>query len=140
MVERVDRKIWQRRLASKIFVVFALLVALLAVVGLYGLTSHLVLERQRSIGIRLALGASRESMRRAILGETLRLTAIGIALGAVGALGLGVATRSLLYDLPPTDPLSFVFTSLLLATTALAAGWFPASRAARIDPAQSLKA
>jgi putative ABC transport system permease protein len=119
---------------------FAGLAALLAAVGLYGLLSYSVTQRARELGVRLALGATRGAVLRIVLGRSLRLVAVGSALGLAGALGLTRVLRSLLFETEPTDPLTLAGVTALLAGVALLASYLPARRAARMDPASTLRA
>jgi predicted permease len=118
---------------------FGLLAALLAMVGLYGVISYLVVLRRAEIGIRMALGASRRNIVAAVLRETFFLLTVGIAVGLVCALALARGAASLLYGIQPTNPLLLVCASALLGAIALFAGFIPAQRAARIDPLVALR-
>lgn len=114
----------------------------LAALGLYGLTAFLVAQRTREIAIRMALGATTGDVRSMVLRRAARLALIGTALGLLAALGVGsvVQSLSLLIDVRATDPISFVGLSLLLAAVLFLASDLPARRAARTDPALTLKA
>jgi putative ABC transport system permease protein len=118
---------------------FGALALLLAAIGLYGVTSYGVNERRREIGIRLTLGAGRAAAERFVLGGVARLVAIGVALGVAASLALSPLVRTLLYRLEPRDPLTMTAAAACLAVVGLLAGWLPARRAARIDPAQVLR-
>jgi ABC-type antimicrobial peptide transport system permease subunit len=108
-------------------------------VGIYGVTSYAVAQRTREIGIRTALGAGRRQVLRLIVGESMRLVAIGVVLGLALAFGVGRLLQSLLYGVSPTDPLIYAGTPLLLAAIALAATFVPARRAAKVDPMVALR-
>jgi putative ABC transport system permease protein len=112
---------------------------LLAAVGIYGVISYSVGQQTREIGIRMALGARRESVFRAVLGHGLRLASVGIGLGVVAALGVGRMLTSYLYDVKSYDPVTFIAVALVLAAVAVLAGLVPARRAASIDPMQALR-
>jgi putative ABC transport system permease protein len=130
----------QRTFALLLFEAFGLAALLLTAVGIYGVISSGVTDRRREIGVRTALGASRSSILRMILGEGARMAAIGIAIGLVAAL---VATRglsALLFGVSPYDPLSYVVVIGVLVVVAMLACWIPARRASRIDPALTLRA
>ncbi len=119
--------------------VFATAALVLACVGVYGTTAYAVSRRTHEIGVRMALGARRGDVIRTVLGEGLRLTAIGLLLGLVGAFAATRVIRSLLYAVSPTDTLTFVLTSILLIGVALLASYIPARRASRIDPMVALR-
>jgi putative ABC transport system permease protein len=129
----------QRRFVLILFEAFALAALLLAALGLYGVLSGSVTERTQEIGIRAALGASRGNLLALILRDGMSLTALGIALGLAGALAAARALASLLYGTSPLDPAAWVGVVLLLALVSALACWLPAHRAARIDPAITLR-
>ena len=116
-----------------------LFAVLLAALGLYGLMSHSVAQRTSEIGIRMALGATRGGVLSLFVQEGLRLVLAGLAIGIAGAFVLARFLASLLYGVKPTDPLTFVAVSLILAAVALAACFIPARRAAKVDPMVALR-
>jgi predicted permease len=118
---------------------FAFCGLLMAVIGLYGIVSFMAAQRTQEIGVRMALGATRLNILRLIAGEGMRLIVFGVALGLGAALAAAQMLKSLLFNVEPHDPASFVAVTLLLAVVALAASWLPARRAASIDPMQSLR-
>lgn len=118
---------------------FSTLALVLAGVGVYGTTAYAVSRRTHEIGIRMALGACRGDVLRAVLCHGIKLTAIGLALGLVGAVAATRIISSFLYDVSPTDPLTFVCVSFLLGCVALLACYLPARRAAKIDPMEALR-
>jgi putative ABC transport system permease protein len=120
--------------------VFAALALLLAAIGLYGVIAYSVAQRRAEIGVRVALGATGPAVQRLVVGEGMRLAALGLAVGLAGALLLTRLMRSLLFGVAPTDPLTLAATAALLAAVALAASWLPARRAAGTDPMIALRA
>jgi putative ABC transport system permease protein len=118
---------------------FAFTALLLGAIGLYGVMSYLVTQRTREVGVRIALGATRSQVIRLVLREGLRLTLTGLAIGIIGALALAHLLTSMLYQVRPTDPLTFAAVSVFLGATALFASCLPASRAAKVDPMTTLR-
>jgi putative ABC transport system permease protein len=112
----------------------------LAFVGLYGTLAYTVRTRAREIGIRLALGAAGRDVHRIVIGQGMRLAAIGIVVGAAGALVASRVLRSLVFDVTPTDAPTFAAVALAMALVSLAACWLPARRAAGTDPMRTLRA
>src|SRR5690606_810277 len=105
----------------------------------FGVMSFAVAQRRREIGIRMALGAPQTNVLRLVVGQALWLTGAGILIGLAAALGMTRLLESLLYRVAATDALALAGATALLATTALAASWLPARRAARMDPLLALK-
>jgi predicted permease len=131
--------VFLRRYPSYLIGSLAALALVLAVVGLYGLISHMVLQRTREIGIRVALGAQRRDIMRMVLRQGIRATLAGVAIGVVAGLALTRLLRSLLYGVTPGDWLTFLSVALLLLVVALAACCIPARRATRVDPIVALR-
>jgi ABC-type antimicrobial peptide transport system permease subunit len=117
---------------------FGLLALLLATLGLYGVMAFVVSRRTAEIGIRMALGAERAVILKMILREALALIALGIALGLALSLALAHTVRSLVFGLEPNDPIMIGFAGLVLALVGLGASFFPARRAAGLDPITAL--
>jgi predicted permease len=128
-----------RRFQTSLLIGFSVVSLLIAATGIYGLVEYSIATRTQEIGIRMALGAQSGEIFRLIIGESLKLSLAGLALGLVGALGLGRAISSLLFGVTATDPLTFVAVSLLLTVVATAACYFPARRALQIDPMVALR-
>jgi putative ABC transport system permease protein len=110
------------------------------VIGVYGMLSFTVSRRAHEIGVRMALGADSARIARLILKESITPTAAGIGIGIAGSLAAGRYLQTLLYDIRPADPVTFVFVFLLLGAIAMAASFAPARRAARLDPGTVLRA
>jgi putative ABC transport system permease protein len=122
------------------FSIFGVIALVLASVGVYGVLSYAVSQRTQEIGVRLALGASRQNVFAMIVGHGARLAAIGILFGVAGAFGVTRVVRSLLYNVSATDPLSFVATAVFLVLVAVLASYVPARRATSVDPLIALRA
>jgi ABC-type antimicrobial peptide transport system permease subunit len=127
------------RFRTTLVALFAVVGVLLAAIGIYGVMSYAVAERTHELGVRIALGADRASVLRLVLGESVALAAIGIAVGLVGAFGATRLIQSLLFGVTTTDAVTFVGISTLLAVTALVASYVPARRAMRVDPMIALR-
>ena len=130
----------ERRFALILFEAFALAALVLAAAGIYGVLAGRVAERTREIGVRAALGASRASIVGLVLRQGLTLTAIGVSIGLAGTAVATRAIAAMLFGISPADPATYVGVIVLLVTVALLACWVPAARAARVDPASTLRA
>lgn len=130
----------ERRFTMALLIVFAASALVLAVVGVHGVLSYSVSQRTREIGIRIALGANVTSVKRLVLSDGVRLAAIGVPLGIAGAFALSGIIRSMLFGVSANDPGTFIGVTVLLVGVALAASWFPARRAARVEPMEALRA
>jgi predicted permease len=139
MDELVARSESKRRFALVVLEAFGLLALALAGLGLYGVLAGSVAERKRELGVRAALGASRERIQSLVVGQGMALTGLGVALGLVGAVLASEALATLLFGVSRLDPATYVGVVALLATVALIACWVPAWRAARVDPAGTLR-
>jgi putative ABC transport system permease protein len=136
----ISQSMDQHRLVLTLLGVFALLALVLAAVGLHGVIAYSVSQRTREIGVRVALGAHASDVARLVLGQGVRLAAIGIVFGIAGALGATRALASLLYGVQPGDPVTVVTVGALMLVVTLTATYTPARRAARLDPVEALRA
>ena len=139
MAQQVKENVFLDRMISILSSAFALLATLLAGIGLYGVLSYSVTQRTREIGVRMALGADGARVRGMVMRQVGMMLLIGGAIGIAGALGLGRAARSLLFQLEGHDPGAMAVAVVVLAIVALAAGFIPARRAALIDPMLALR-
>ena len=137
--EVISNSLSQRRFNSLLLVIFGALAGLLAAVGIYGVIAYSVTQRTNEIGIRLALGAQQRDVMKMILGQGIRLTLIGIAIGLIAAFALTRILSSLLYGVSATDPVTFLSIPLLLTLVALLASYLPARRATKVDPCVALR-
>jgi hypothetical protein len=130
---------WQYRLFGLMFGSFGALAVVLAIVGVYGVLSYSVSQRTQEFGVRMALGAEPRDVRRMMIRQGMTLAVWGIALGALGAFGITRVIGSLLYNVTPTDPLSFLGVTAVMLTVAAAAAYLPARRATMVDPMVALR-
>jgi putative ABC transport system permease protein len=137
--EDIDNSVFSDRMLTFFSLSLALLAAGLAAIGLYGVLAYMVTRRTKEIGIRIAIGATRESVAWLILREVVGMGAIGLALGMGAAFALGVLVESNLYGVKANDPMVFAATCVVLAATLLLAGWLPARKAANLDPTIALR-
>jgi len=135
-----DRSVSPRRLNAALISSFGVLAVIIAAVGIGGVLAFSVSARTNEIGIRMSLGADSARVQRMILGEGGVLLAIGLVLGVTGAFFAARVIRGLLFGVAPHDPITFVAVALMMAAIGLAACWIPALRAARIDPAITMRA
>ena len=139
MTEVMGDSLQRRRLSLILLAVFAGLALLLAGVGIYGVTSYGVAQRQQEIGLRMALGADRGQVMRMMIQGGMRTIAVGLALGVILALSLTHLMSGLLFAVPASDPLALGGAALLLTAAALLAIIIPARRAAKLDPMVALR-
>jgi len=130
---------WQFRLFGFMFGIFGAAALFLAGVGVYGVLSFSVSQRTQEMGVRIALGAKQSDVLRLVVRQGVTLAAVGVLLGLVGAFGITRVIRSLLYNVTPTDPLSFGGVALFLAAIAVLASYLPARRATNVDPIIALR-
>jgi predicted permease len=140
LTARVNKLADRPRFETALLGFFAFTGLAMAVIGLYGVIAFMATQRTREIGVRMALGASRVDILRLIAGEGLRLIVLGGGLGLVASLCLSRLLKSLLFDVSPYDPASFLSVTILLAGVALAATLIPARAAMRTNPTESLRA
>ena len=122
-----------------LLVIFASLALLLAAIGIYGLMAYSVQQRTQEIGIRMALGASAQDVRKMVVRQGMALALAGVIIGVAAALGVTRLMASLLYGVTPKDPIAMTSVALLLVGVALAATYLPARRASQMDPVESLR-
>jgi predicted permease len=139
MDERLARSRSLRAAYSWMLGVFAVMALVLALGGSYGVTSYLVSQRTRELGIRVALGARRGDISRGVLKGSVGVVALGVAIGVAGAIGAGRFLSSLLFGVPPYDAIILAIAVMALFSTGVLANWLPARRAARVDPMVSLR-
>jgi len=139
MDQIIARSVADRRFSLELLGVFAAVALLLAAIGIYGVMSYSFSQRTHEVGIRLALGAQRLDIVCLALGEGMRIVVIGLAAGLVGAAIMTRFFRSMLFNVAPTDPTTFLSVSALLAGVALFACYIPAKRATRVDPLVALR-
>jgi predicted permease len=139
LAEQVDESLAQERLIGAVSSFFGLLALLLAAVGLYGVMAYAVNQRLHEIGVRMALGAQRGAILRMVLRQGMKLVLIGAGFGIAASFAVTRVIASLLFDVTPTDPLTFIGAPILLLIVAIAACLVPARRATKIDPLVALR-
>ena len=128
-----------RRFNLVLLTVFATVVLILAMVGIYGVMSYAVTQRTHEIGIRMAIGAQSRDVFRMVVGEGMILALIGIGCGLIGAFALTRLMTTMLFAVEPTDPATFITIAALLTGVALAACYIPGRRATKVDPLVALR-
>jgi putative ABC transport system permease protein len=128
-----------RRVPMLLFSAFAGVAMLLAMLGIYGVTSYYVTQRTHEIGVRMALGAQIVDVLKLVLSRAMALAAIGIGIGVVGAIALTRYLTSMLFGVKPIDVVTFIAVAVVLALVVLVACLVPARRATKIDPLEALK-
>ena len=139
MTERMSASLARQRFSTLMLGAFAAFALLLAVVGVYGVMSHLVSQGAHDIGVRMALGAQRQGILLMILRQGLELTAAGSVLGLLGAIALTRVMAALLFGVSTTDVVTFSIVPVILLATAMLASYIPARRATRVDPVVALR-
>jgi putative ABC transport system permease protein len=130
---------WQFGLFGWLFSAFGAVALMLAVTGVYGLLAYAVSQRTQEIGVRVALGAMRRDVIRLIVGQGLRLAIVGVVIGVIGAFGVTRVIGSFLYNITPTDPITFIGASTFLIVLAALASYVPTRRATAVDPLIALR-
>src|SRR5262249_23244764 len=135
LADQVGASVTQERVVAMLSGFFGGLALLLAGVGLYGVTAYAVNRRRKEIGIRIALGAAHPRERAMVLSRVATLVALGIAIGTAVSIWASRFVAALLYGVEPRDPATLGSAAVVLALVGVVAGWLPARRAARVDPA-----
>lgn len=135
----IDASMGARRFYMRLLGGFASLAFILASIGIYGVVSYSVSQRTRELGIRMALGARQRDVMKLVLTEGIKLTVVGVVLGLAGAFAATRVLRNLLFEVKPTDPITFIAFSVLLTVVALLASYIPARRATKVDPLVALR-
>ncbi len=139
MDEQIDDNLTAERVVALLAASFGVLAALMAAIGLYGVLAYSTAQRTSEIGIRMALGASRASVVRAVLVEVLWLAGVAVAVALPISLVLGMAVRSQLFGISSSDPLTLALATLVILLVAIASALLPARRAATVDPIRALR-
>jgi macrolide transport system ATP-binding/permease protein len=139
MTDQVARSLQQEHLFARLAILLGAVTLALSAIGLYGLLAYGVAQRIPEIGLRMALGAERGVVRWMVLRQSLLLGLAGLAAGVAGTMAAARLVESMLYNLPPRDPLTIAAAGALMAATCLLAGYVPARRAARVDPLVALR-
>jgi putative ABC transport system permease protein len=139
MEQRLSQSLARRRFSTFLLGAFAVVALILAAIGIYGVIAYSVTQRTQEIGIRMALGARPMKIMGMVVRQSLILTMLGVVVGLAGAYALTRIMASLLYGVSATDLPTFVVPPLVLGAIALVASYFPARRAARVDPTVALR-
>ena len=139
MEQRVAKSVAAKRFVMSLLGAFSILALGLAAVGIYGVMAYLVTQRTQEIGVRMALGAQKRDVLRLVVGKGMVLAIVGTAIGLLASLALTRLMRSLLFEVTPTDWLTFVIVSVVLLAVALLACYIPARRATKVDPLVALR-
>jgi ABC-type antimicrobial peptide transport system permease subunit len=135
----VGRAVSRPRLIAWLLALFGAIGLALGALGIYGVLAYAVNQRRQEIGVRVALGASPRAVLGLIIGRGMLLAGIGVALGVIGAELLTRSMQAVLYDIRPSDPVTFVQVVMVLLVASLLASWLPARRALKIDPVTALR-
>jgi putative ABC transport system permease protein len=135
----VASSVAETKFSALLLGLFAGLALFLSCIGLYGVMSYMSAQRTRELGIRMALGAQSHDVLKLVIRQAMGLTLLGAAIGIAGAVALTRVMKNWLFDVSPTDPLTFAMAALLLTFVALLSSWIPARRAAKVDPISALR-
>jgi len=135
----IDQGLWAPEMGASLLTLFGGLALVLAAVGVYGVLAYSVTQQTREIGVRMAMGAERSDILGLVVGQGLKLTGAGLALGIIFALALTRQLSSLLFGVSAYDPPTYVGVTLVLVVVALLACYIPARRATRVDPLVALR-
>jgi putative ABC transport system permease protein len=139
MEENIQSSVTQPRFRTRLIGIFGGLALLLAAIGIYGVMSYSVTQRTSEIGIRVTMGAQQSDIFRNVAGEALRLALLGIFVGVAGALALSRVLKTFIFGVSASDPVTLCAVAALLLAVGLAASFFPAFRATRVDPIEALR-
>jgi putative ABC transport system permease protein len=139
MEQRLAKSVASRRFVMLLLSTFSILALGLAAVGIYGVMAYLVTQRTQEIGVRMALGAQKNDVLKLVVVKGMALAVIGAAIGLIASLVFTRLMRSLLFEVAPTDWLTFVIASMVLLGVALLASYIPARRATKVDPLVALR-
>ena len=139
MKQMMSMTVDRQRFTFVLMTIFAALGVLLAAVGIYGVISYIVAQRTHEVGIRMALGATPRDVLRMVLGEGVKMTLVGVAIGLLAVFGVTRLMANMLFGVSPHDPLTLVGVASLLILVAVAACYIPAHRATKVDPIVALR-
>ncbi|MCI0533604.1 MAG: ABC transporter permease [Verrucomicrobiales bacterium] len=139
MEDRISESLSNRRFQTLLLAAFAGLALSLAAVGIYGVTAYVVSQRTREIGIRVALGAQTFTIVGLVVRHGMSLTAVGVLIGLGGAIALARLMSAFLFQVEPSDPVTFAMVAILLIAVSLVACWLPAQRASKVHPVEALR-
>ncbi len=140
MDEVMGRSTARQSFNMLLLTIFGAVALLLAAIGIYGLMAYSVAQRTQEMGIRMALGADRDTIRKLVVWQGMRLALVGVVAGIAASFGLTRLLSTFLFGVKPWDPAVFVSAPLILTAIALLAVWLPAARASKVDPMQALRA
>jgi ABC-type antimicrobial peptide transport system permease subunit len=139
MEQILDKEVFNRRVQTKLLAAFAIVALLLAAIGIYGVLAYQVGQQRPEIGLRVALGASPANVVGRVVGDGLKLTAIGVLVGVAGALALSRLLATFLFGIKASDPATYAVVAFVLLATAAVASYVPARRAMQVDPMTALR-